>query len=187
MDQIIKDWWARIRQHWRWALYLTFYKLVEERVLGWANSRIDENWGAIASVSTTVAELLPKISWIAIPVVIVALLIITWRETGRAPRPARRAGQGGAADPSTLQGMMGTTDTHLAGVLRTMMNEDLENTQRTYRVRQESIDWSGTKGTIGSKHIDFKFVLHSASAWKTELTGKVRGKLRYQLLGSWTK
>jgi len=69
------------------------------------------------------------------------------------------------------------TDSHLAGVLRTAMNEDLENVQRSYSIKQDGIDWSGTKRTIGSKFVEFKFLLTSASTWTTELMEGVTGKL----------
>ena len=75
------------------------------------------------------------------------------------------------------------SDTHLAGVLRTITADDLKNIQQCYWVRQDAIDWSHMRVSTGSAHIEFVFRLTNASVWTTTLTNKVDGLLKY-FLGS---
>ena len=59
MVKFVIDWGATIRQHWRKGLYIIFYKLAEGRVLERVNNRIDDSWGAIASILVAIVGQLP--------------------------------------------------------------------------------------------------------------------------------
>lgn len=68
-----------------------------------------------------------------------------------------------------------------AGTFRTMMSDDLENTQRIYWVRQDEVDWTRWNVTVGSAYVEFVFRLTSASVWNIKLTTNHEGLLKYRL------
>ena len=63
---------------WRWWVTVLAYKLAEDRLLGLLNSAIDARSGTLVSALEWAIQYLPWLTWLAVPAVIIALLVVTW-------------------------------------------------------------------------------------------------------------
>ncbi|MBI4197858.1 MAG: hypothetical protein HY533_01955 [Chloroflexi bacterium] len=90
------DWWKKVLQKRWWLVYIAVYKVLEDRSLGWFNSQIDQQAGGLLGLLRGVFSKLPWITWLAIPFIVIALLIMTWRDS----RNQRQNNAGITADAS---------------------------------------------------------------------------------------
>ena len=81
MVRFIGVWAKRIGQKWPWLLIIGFYKLAEDRGLSWVNERLDGSREGIMGILGTFLDVLPIVTWAAVPIVLVGLLVRTWKAT----------------------------------------------------------------------------------------------------------
>lgn len=81
MRSRLNSWWKSIWNRKWWFLFILGYKIIEDWSLGKLTAYIEENKGILVSISQFIVDYLPWLTWLAIPVVIILLLTITWRQS----------------------------------------------------------------------------------------------------------
>jgi len=83
MLQRLKLWCQSIWQKKWWLILLALYKIIEDWGLGKLVGYVEEHRGGLVDFLTWLIDYLPWVTWIAIPITIVVLLVLTWRKSSR--------------------------------------------------------------------------------------------------------
>lgn len=83
MRKRLISWWRSIWGRKYWFLFLLLYKIIEDWGLGKLIGYVEEHRGWLVIFLTYIIDYLPWITWIAIPITIMVLLVLTWRKSAK--------------------------------------------------------------------------------------------------------
>ena len=83
MQARFKSWRHTIWERRWWFLFLVVYKIIEDWGLGKLVGYVEENKGVWVNISDFVISYLPWITWIAIPITIMVLIVKTWQDSAK--------------------------------------------------------------------------------------------------------
>jgi len=83
MQARLKSWCHSIWQKKWWFVFLFFYKITEDWGLGKLIGYVEVQKGIWVNISNFIINNLPLITWIAIPVTILLLIVKVWRDSAK--------------------------------------------------------------------------------------------------------